>query len=88
MLNGLPVQEQHKVYERFVYESGRAAFEAGLWFLDSRHAARVDESKVTCPMLLLAGANDRLAPAPVMRQIGPGTRPTAATTRSPTTRTG
>jgi non-heme chloroperoxidase len=69
MLHSLPITEQRKTYEQFVYESGRAGFETGFWFLDSKQAARVDGSKVTCPVLVVAGARDRLAAASVMRQI-------------------
>jgi hypothetical protein len=36
----LPIIEQHKIYEQFVYESGRAGLEAGFWFLDPKRAAR------------------------------------------------
>jgi len=42
-------EEQREVYDRCVYESGRAACEIGFWFLDRKRAAEVDESKVTCP---------------------------------------
>jgi pimeloyl-ACP methyl ester carboxylesterase len=69
MLNGLPIEEQCEVYRRFVYESGRAAFEAGLWFLDRKRAAHVDAFAVRCPVLVLAGSDDRLAPPCLMRQI-------------------
>jgi pimeloyl-ACP methyl ester carboxylesterase len=69
MLHSLPVNDQRAIYERFVYESGRAGFEAGFWFFDPKQAARVDESKVSCPVLVAAGARDRLAFASVMRQI-------------------
>ena len=41
----LPGEDQKEVYDKLVYESGRAAFEIGLWYLDSTRASRVDESK-------------------------------------------
>lgn len=69
MLGGLSSTDQRRTYARFVYESGRAAFEAGLWFLDRRQAARVDATRVRCPVLVLSGARDRVAPPPVSRQI-------------------
>jgi pimeloyl-ACP methyl ester carboxylesterase len=69
MLHSLSVEDQRSTYERFVYESGRAGFEAGFWFIDPKRAARVDESRVTCPVLVIAGAQDRLASARVSRQI-------------------
>ena len=69
MLNLLPEKEQRETYGKFVYESGRAAFEIGYWLLDSGNATKVDESKVTCPVLVVAGAEDRITPASVVRRV-------------------
>jgi len=69
MLHLLPEKEQKETYDKFVYESGRAAFEIGYWLFDSRGASRVDESKVTCPVLVVAGAQDRITPASVVRRV-------------------
>ncbi len=69
MLHLLPTREQKEIYDRFVYESGRAAFEIGYWLFDSTGASRVDESKVTCPVLVVAGAKDRITPASVVRRV-------------------
>jgi pimeloyl-ACP methyl ester carboxylesterase len=78
MLHLLPEKEQREVYERFVYESGRAGFEIGYWPLDRRGAARVDGRKVTCPVLVLAGAQDRITPASVVRKVARKYRAVAA----------
>lgn len=69
MLNLLPADEQKETYGRFVYESGRAAFEIGYWLLDSKNASKVDETKVTCPVLVVAGAEDRITPASVVSKV-------------------
>lgn len=69
MLHLLPANEQKETFENFVYESGKAAFEMGFWLLDSKGASKVDESKVTCPVLVIAGALDRITPASVVRQV-------------------
>jgi len=69
MLQLLPVEEQKKIFDRFVCESGRAAFEIGFWFLDRKRASRVDEANVTCPMLVVAGGRDRITPASVVRKV-------------------
>jgi non-heme chloroperoxidase len=69
MLHLLPPEEQKQTYERFVYESGRAAFEIGFWLFDSRKATQVNEKKVTCPVLVIAGAEDRMTPATVVRKV-------------------
>ena len=54
ILHLLPPEKQRETYDKFVYESGRAGFEIGFWLFDSKRAARVDESKVTCPVLVVA----------------------------------
>jgi pimeloyl-ACP methyl ester carboxylesterase len=69
MLHLLPENEQKETYGRFVYESGRAAFEIGYWLLDSNKASKVDEYKVTCPVLVVAGAEDRITPASVVSNV-------------------
>lgn len=69
MLHLLPVEDQRRTYERFVYESGRAAFESGFWFLDPKRTAHVEASRIACPVLVLAGAQDRLASVRMMQQI-------------------
>lgn len=60
---------QKDLYGKFVYESGRAAAEIGYWFLDRKGASRVDESRITCPVLVVAGGRDRMTPPPVVRTI-------------------
>jgi pimeloyl-ACP methyl ester carboxylesterase len=51
MLELMPSESRKSIYDQFVYESGRAAFEIGFWLFDSKGAAKVDESKVTCPVI-------------------------------------
>jgi len=65
----LPPEERKEAYSRLVYDSGRAAFEMGYWFLDSRRASRVDASRVTCPTLIVGGGRDRITPASVVRKV-------------------
>ena len=69
MLNQMPSESWKSIYDQFVYESGRAAFEIGFWLFDSKGAARVDELKVTCPVLIIAGEKDRIVPASVTRKV-------------------
>jgi pimeloyl-ACP methyl ester carboxylesterase len=69
MLHLLPREEQKKAFGRFVYESGRAASEIGFWLFDRRKAAAVDESKVTCPVLIIGASEDRITPISVVRQV-------------------
>jgi pimeloyl-ACP methyl ester carboxylesterase len=69
MFNLMPPESQRGIYDEFVYESGRAASEIGFWIFDSKGAVRVDESKVTCPVLIIAGEKDRIHPGSVTRKI-------------------
>lgn len=69
MLHLLPPQQQREIYDRLVYESGRATFEIGYWPLDRTAASHVDQRKVTCPVLVVAGGEDRITPASVVRRV-------------------
>ncbi len=69
MMHLLTAEEQKGIFDKFVYESGRAACEIGFWLFDSRGAAKVDEAKVTCPVLVIAGSQDRITPASVVRKV-------------------
>jgi pimeloyl-ACP methyl ester carboxylesterase len=69
MLDLMPSESRKSIYDKFVYESGRAAFEIGFWLFDSKGAARVDESKVTCPVLIIGGEEDRITPVSVIRKV-------------------
>jgi pimeloyl-ACP methyl ester carboxylesterase len=69
MLHLLPTDEQKAIYDRFVFESGRATAEIGFWLLDFRGATKVDPTKVTCPVLVVSGAEDRITPASVVRKV-------------------
>jgi pimeloyl-ACP methyl ester carboxylesterase len=69
MLHLLPSEGQKEAYGKFVYESGHAAYEIGYWLFDSKKASKVDATKVTCPVLVIAGAEDRITPATVVRKV-------------------
>jgi pimeloyl-ACP methyl ester carboxylesterase len=69
MLHLVPVEERREAYDKFVYESGRAGYEIGYWLFDKRKAAYVDETKVRCPVLVIAGGKDRITPASVVRKV-------------------
>lgn len=69
MLQLMPAEDQKEMYDRCVYESGRAACEIGYWFFDRKRAAEVDESKITCPVLVVAGAQDKATPSSIVRKI-------------------
>jgi pimeloyl-ACP methyl ester carboxylesterase len=65
----VPEDEQKAFYDKMVYESGRAFFEIGLWFLDPNEASRVDHGNARCPVLVISGKEDRITPASVVRKV-------------------
>jgi len=69
MLHLLTPEQQKQTYGNFVYESGRAAFEIGLWLFDTKKATQVNEKKVTCPILIISGTEDRITPVAVVKKI-------------------
>ncbi|MBU1235576.1 MAG: alpha/beta hydrolase [Gammaproteobacteria bacterium] len=69
MLHRLTPEQQKSIIARLVPDSGRAMVEAGHWYLDRQHATRVDEAKVTCPVLVIAGEEDRITPASIVRKV-------------------
>jgi pimeloyl-ACP methyl ester carboxylesterase len=68
-LGVLPPEMKKGEFDKLVYESGRVVFETGLWPLDSAKASKVDQSKVGCPVLVMAGAEDKITPVSVIRKI-------------------
>ena len=69
MMQHLPEPARRAAYDKFVFESGRAAAEIGFWPFDPRHAARVDASRIACPMLVVGAADDRITPPGIVRKV-------------------
>ena len=69
IMNLLSEEEQKNSYSKFVHESGQAAFEIGFWLFDVKGAAKVDKSKISCPVLVVAGSEDRITPAKVSQKV-------------------
>jgi len=59
-LDNVPEDERQAILDRFVPESGLATFETLHWAFDFKRATQIDPRDVTCPMLCLAGARDRV----------------------------
>ncbi len=68
-LGVLPEDQKKEAFSKFVYESGRAASEIGYWYLDSKKVTKVDETNITCPVLIVAGSDDKMTPTSVTRKI-------------------
>ena len=69
LLSLMPEHQRQSIYDRMVYESGRAAAEIGFWYFDPHQASKVDATTIKCPMLIMTGMKDRLTPASVIRKI-------------------
>ena len=65
----VPDNERTGLLERLVPESGQAIFEAMHWMLDPRKTTVVDRRNVTCPILCLSGARDRIVSPITVRRI-------------------
>jgi non-heme chloroperoxidase len=61
--------DRDKVAARLVPESGRAIFEIMHWGLDMRRAGEVDDRKLTCPLLVLVGSEDRINPPSTVQRV-------------------
>ncbi len=69
LFNRLPPAEQERQIAAMTYDSGRVLFEVLLAPLDRRRAAQVDTGAIACPVLIVAGAEDRLMPASGARRL-------------------
>lgn len=69
VLHMLSPEKQKEVHDKFVYESGRALAEIGFFVLDKHKSSQVDEKKVACPVLAIAGSQDRLISPKMVRIV-------------------
>jgi len=58
-LNTLPTDMQRQIHARLDTESGRVVFELVFWMYDVRNTTRVDQEKVSCPLLFVSGTEDK-----------------------------
>ncbi len=68
-LDRYPPDERDAIFKRFGPESGRATFEMMHWGLDMSRASEVDARAVKCPLLVLAGGEDRIHPPGTIKRI-------------------
>jgi non-heme chloroperoxidase len=68
-LDRVPPAARDAVMARFVPESGRAIFEIMHWGLDMRRSGEVDSRKLDCPLLVLAGGEDRINPPGTVERV-------------------
>ncbi len=70
VLKRIPEPQQALMYEHFTAESGRVAYQLGFGRLNWSGSNRVEPKTIQCPILALAGAQDRIIPAGVSRRLG------------------
>ena len=68
-LNKLDPAKQREVFDRLGAESGRVMFEMFFWMFDDRKATAVEIDDVDCPVLVLAGQEDKAVPAVAGREV-------------------
>ena len=68
-LDKLGEEKRRAVYARFVPESGLATFEIMNWALDVKRAAFVKPRDVVCPLLCIAGREDKINPPSTVRAV-------------------
>jgi pimeloyl-ACP methyl ester carboxylesterase len=68
-LDNLARNERQSVFDRYVPESGLATFEILHWALDLRRASYVRARDVTCPILCVAGSDDRINPPSTVKRV-------------------
>lgn len=69
MLSQVPHEQRQEIYSRFVFESGRAIFQIGFWFLDDSHSTRANISEKENSILIVRGLKDKIIPPRAVRKI-------------------
>ncbi|MBU6405937.1 MAG: alpha/beta hydrolase [Alphaproteobacteria bacterium] len=68
-LDRLPRDAARKIFARFVPESGRAIMETVQWWLDHAMASAAPVYRISCPILAIAGGQDRVNPTTTIRRL-------------------
>jgi len=68
-LANLDAAAQREIFDRLGAESGRALFELFFWMFDARRATEIDVASVRCPVLVVAGSQDKVVSAATGRRI-------------------
>jgi len=69
VLNLMPPNKQKEIYDKLVFDSGKALAEIAYWFFDSNKTTKVVESKVNCPVLVIGTAKDRITPSSLSQKV-------------------
>jgi len=69
LFNRVPPEQRARLRGDMVLESGRAAFQIAMWFLDREKTTRIEPDAISAPMLSFAGGRDRITPPAVCRAV-------------------
>jgi len=67
LLNNFSDEQARELYKGFVWESGRATFEIGNWFMDFGKGSAVPYKDINTPLLIMGAGKDRITPLSVVR---------------------
>lgn len=70
VMNAVPAERHDGLYAKMVYDSGQVLADLAWPHKDPHKTAHVDASKVTVPVLVMAGALDRTTPVEDVRLVG------------------
>lgn len=70
VVNQVPAERHDALYAKMVYDSGQVLADLAWPHKDPSKTAYVDAAKVTVPVLVLAGAQDRTTPVEDVRRVG------------------
>ncbi|WP_300301782.1 alpha/beta hydrolase [Ferrovibrio sp.] len=68
-MDRIPPALRRDIFTRLVPESGRVLFETLTWWLDWHAATQVSAHRVQIPLLVIAGSDDKVTPAPTCRAV-------------------
>lgn len=67
--NSQPADIQEDLARKVTLESGLASTEIGMWFFFKNPPTKVDFHKITCPVLVLSGLEDKITPPKLQQKI-------------------
>lgn len=69
IFNRVPPAQRADCRKLLIAESGRVAYAVGFGALNLAHSNRVNQERIGCPLLALAGGRDRIIPRAVSRNM-------------------
>lgn len=67
--NTLDKDTQHEIHRLATYESGRVSWQIANWYLYNPAPTAYDPNRISCPIFMVAGEEDKITPIKLQRQI-------------------